>query len=136
MARDGEDNKSVIIEARDDAQLVSNRFQSQSSPMMVKLILSIRSGNSWLQTRKSNLFSKIQRLKNSQKIQVLHRTYTLIENFSTSFAALYFVGGVRVTYTTGIASGGPLAYWLVVHLKSRTPHMTSNTFDYTGRVIL
>lgn len=44
MARDGEDNKSVIIEARDDAQLVSNRFQSQSSPMMdeTNLIYSIR----------------------------------------------------------------------------------------------
>ena len=26
-------------------------------------------------------------------------------------AALYFVGGVRVTYSTGIAAGGNLAYW-------------------------
>ncbi|QKX63629.1 uncharacterized protein TRUGW13939_10800 [Talaromyces rugulosus] len=43
--------------------------------------------------------------------QVLHRSYTLFENFSTTFAALYFVGGVRVTYSTGIASGGNLAYW-------------------------
>ncbi|OOG00123.1 hypothetical protein ASPCADRAFT_512644 [Aspergillus carbonarius ITEM 5010] len=43
--------------------------------------------------------------------QVLHRSYSLFENFSTSFAALYFVGGVRVTFTTGIAAGGPLAYW-------------------------
>jgi amino acid transporter len=42
---------------------------------------------------------------------VLHRTYSLVENFSTSFAALYFIGGVRVTYSTGIAAGGPLAYW-------------------------
>ncbi|KAI9839465.1 MAG: hypothetical protein M1819_002090 [Sarea resinae] len=42
---------------------------------------------------------------------VLHRTYTLVENFSTTFAALYFVGGVRVTFSTGIAGGGPLAYW-------------------------
>ncbi|KAJ5518132.1 Amino acid/polyamine transporter I [Penicillium expansum] len=31
---------------------------------------------------------------------VLHRTYTLFENFSTTFAALYFVGGVRVTFST------------------------------------
>ncbi|RAL61850.1 hypothetical protein DID88_002913 [Monilinia fructigena] len=45
------------------------------------------------------------------KLLATNQTYTLIENFSTSFAALYFVGGVRVTYTTGIASGGPLAYW-------------------------
>lgn len=43
--------------------------------------------------------------------QVLHRSYTFVENFSTTFAALYFVGGVRVTYSTGIASGGNLAYW-------------------------
>ncbi|KAJ5620990.1 hypothetical protein N7510_004974 [Penicillium lagena] len=42
---------------------------------------------------------------------VLHRTYTLVENFATTFAALYFVGGVRVTYSTGIAAGGNLAYW-------------------------
>ncbi|KAL1979675.1 hypothetical protein VTN96DRAFT_5374 [Rasamsonia emersonii] len=43
--------------------------------------------------------------------QVLHRSYTLLENFSTTFAALYFVGGVRVTFSTGIAGGGNLAYW-------------------------
>ncbi|KAF3406619.1 Thiamine transporter thi9 [Talaromyces pinophilus] len=43
--------------------------------------------------------------------QVLHRSYTFLENFSTTFAALYFVGGVRVTFSTGIASGGNLAYW-------------------------
>ncbi|RHZ53959.1 putative amino acid permease [Aspergillus thermomutatus] len=42
---------------------------------------------------------------------VLHRTYSLIENFSTTFAALYFVGGVRVTFSVGIAAGGNLAYW-------------------------
>jgi hypothetical protein len=29
----------------------------------------------------------------------------------TQSAALYFVGGVRVTFSTGIASGGNLAYW-------------------------
>ncbi|RAH42637.1 amino acid transporter [Aspergillus brunneoviolaceus CBS 621.78] len=43
--------------------------------------------------------------------QVLHRSYSLFENFSTSFAVLYFVGGVRVTFSTSIAVGGPLAYW-------------------------
>ncbi|CAG8316576.1 unnamed protein product [Penicillium nalgiovense] len=42
---------------------------------------------------------------------VLHRTYNLFENFATTFAALYFVGGVRVTFSTGIAAGGNLAYW-------------------------
>ncbi|KAF7947234.1 uncharacterized protein EAE97_004483 [Botrytis byssoidea] len=42
---------------------------------------------------------------------VLHRSFSLFHNFSTSFAALYFVGGVRVTFSTGIAAGGNLAYW-------------------------
>jgi hypothetical protein len=28
-------------------------------------------------------------------------------------AALYFIGGVRVTFSTGIAAGGNLAYWLL-----------------------
>ncbi|KAH8658164.1 amino acid transporter-like protein [Xylariales sp. PMI_506] len=66
---------------------------------------------------------------------VLHRTFNLFHNFSTTFgmlcpcrsptlrapcnllifsitvAALYFVGGVRVTFSTGIAAGGNLAYW-------------------------
>lgn len=36
-----------------------------------------------------------------------HFGYLLI----VKLAALYFVGGVRVTFTTGIAAGGPLAYW-------------------------
>ncbi|KAG8410371.1 hypothetical protein J3459_017183 [Metarhizium acridum] len=42
---------------------------------------------------------------------VLHRTLNLFHNFSTTFAALYFIGGVRVTFATGIAAGGNLAYW-------------------------
>ncbi|KAF3480047.1 amino acid permease [Arthroderma uncinatum] len=42
---------------------------------------------------------------------VLHRTYTFLESFATTFSALYFVGGVRVTFSTGIAAGGNLAYW-------------------------
>ncbi|KAL1888285.1 hypothetical protein Sste5346_009677 [Sporothrix stenoceras] len=42
---------------------------------------------------------------------VLKRSYNLFHNFATSFAALYFVGGVRVTFSTGIAAGGNLAYW-------------------------
>ena len=29
-------------------------------------------------------------------------------------AALYFIGGVRVTFSTGIAAGGNLAYWYAV----------------------
>lgn len=28
-------------------------------------------------------------------------------------AALYSVGGVRVTFTIGVGAGGPAAYWLV-----------------------
>ncbi|KHN93759.1 Amino acid/polyamine transporter I [Metarhizium album ARSEF 1941] len=44
---------------------------------------------------------------------VLHRTLNLFHNFATTFAALYFVGGVRVTFATGIAAGGNLAYCFV-----------------------
>jgi amino acid transporter len=32
-------------------------------------------------------------------------------NANFCLAALYFVGGVRVTFSTGIAAGGNLAYW-------------------------
>ncbi|KAJ2983437.1 hypothetical protein NQ176_g685 [Zarea fungicola] len=42
---------------------------------------------------------------------VLNRSLNAFHNFATSFAALYFIGGVRVTFSTGIAAGGNLAYW-------------------------
>ncbi|KAH6880347.1 amino acid/polyamine transporter I [Thelonectria olida] len=42
---------------------------------------------------------------------VLHRSFNQFHNFATTFAALYFIGGVRVTFSTGIAAGGNLAYW-------------------------
>ncbi|KAF3399662.1 Thiamine transporter thi9 [Talaromyces pinophilus] len=42
---------------------------------------------------------------------VLKRSYNYFHNFATNFAALYFIGGVRVTFSTGIAAGGNLAYW-------------------------
>ncbi|KAK7560488.1 amino acid permease [Phyllosticta citricarpa] len=50
-------------------------------------------------------------LRNLGYKPVLHRTYSVFHNFATSFAALYFVGGVRTTFSTGIAAGGNLAYW-------------------------
>ena len=37
-----------------------------------------------------------------------------LEMLLTSIAALYFVGGVRVTFSIGIGTGGPAAYWCVV----------------------
>ncbi|KAF5230746.1 hypothetical protein FANTH_13738 [Fusarium anthophilum] len=42
---------------------------------------------------------------------VLQRSFNQFHNFATTFAALYFIGGVRVTFSTGIAAGGNLAYW-------------------------
>ncbi|KAJ9144951.1 Thiamine transporter thi9 [Pleurostoma richardsiae] len=42
---------------------------------------------------------------------VLRRSYNFFHSFATDFAALYFIGGVRVTFSTGIAAGGNLAYW-------------------------
>jgi hypothetical protein len=29
----------------------------------------------------------------------------------TSIAALYFIGGIRVTFSIGVGAGGPAAYW-------------------------
>ncbi|KAB8073273.1 amino acid/polyamine transporter I [Aspergillus leporis] len=59
---------------------------------------------------------------------VLHRTYTLFENFATTFAALYFVGGVRVTFSTGIAAGGNLAYW--------TSYLVTLVFTYITAAVI
>ncbi|KAI8667508.1 hypothetical protein NCS56_00887300 [Fusarium sp. Ph1] len=50
-------------------------------------------------------------LKNLGYKPVLHRSFNQFHNFATTFAALYFIGGVRVTFSTGIAAGGNLAYW-------------------------
>ncbi|KLP21722.1 Uncharacterized protein LW94_5248 [Fusarium fujikuroi] len=44
-------------------------------------------------------------------VLVLERSFNQFHNFATTFAALYFIGGVRVTFSTGIAAGGNLAYW-------------------------
>ncbi|PRP82753.1 putative amino acid permease [Planoprotostelium fungivorum] len=42
----------------------------------------------------------------------LHRTWKFFENFAASFGALYFVGGIRVTFSYGLYGGGPLAFWI------------------------
>ncbi|THC92071.1 hypothetical protein EYZ11_008452 [Aspergillus tanneri] len=59
---------------------------------------------------------------------VLHRTYSLFENFATTFAALYFVGGVRVTFSTGIAAGGNLAYW--------TSYLVTMVFTFISAAVI
>lgn len=43
--------------------------------------------------------------------QTLHRQWKLFESFASSFAALYFIGGIRVTFSIGVGAGGPAAYW-------------------------
>ncbi|BFZ64627.1 hypothetical protein YB2330_005777 [Saitoella coloradoensis] len=43
--------------------------------------------------------------------QSLHRTYKFFENFAASFAALYFIGGIRATFYYGASAAGPAAYW-------------------------
>lgn len=43
-------------------------------------------------------------------------------------AALYFVGGVRVTYSTGIAAGGNLAYW--------TSYVVTLVFTYITAAVI
>ncbi|RMJ28801.1 hypothetical protein PHISP_00348 [Aspergillus sp. HF37] len=59
---------------------------------------------------------------------VLHRTYTLVENFATTFAALYFIGGVRVTFSAGIMAGGKLAYW--------TAYLVTMVFTYITAAVI
>ncbi|KAE9965974.1 hypothetical protein BLS_007289 [Venturia inaequalis] len=45
--------------------------------------------------------------------QTLHRSWKFFESFAASFAkaALYFIGGIRVTFSIGVGAGGPAAYW-------------------------
>ncbi|KAF2395733.1 amino acid transporter [Trichodelitschia bisporula] len=43
--------------------------------------------------------------------KTLHRSWSFFESFSASFAALYFIGGIRVTFSIGVGAGGPAAYW-------------------------
>lgn len=47
---------------------------------------------------------------------------TLVSNSIS--AALYFVGGVRVTFSTGIAAGGNLAYWYAPILYTAATSLT------------
>ncbi|KAG4305726.1 hypothetical protein PORY_000636 [Pneumocystis oryctolagi] len=44
--------------------------------------------------------------------QSLHRTYKSFDNFSAGFVSLYFIGGVRMVFTTSLSSGGPQAFWI------------------------
>lgn len=48
--------------------------------------------------------------------------YGLVSNSIS--AALYFVGGVRVTFSTGIAAGGNLAYWYAPILYTAATSLT------------
>ncbi|BFZ57096.1 hypothetical protein PYCC9005_004146 [Savitreella phatthalungensis] len=64
-----------------------------------------------LSTPRTSFNSDEQQLQRLGYKPVLHRSFQLIDNFSAAFAAMYFVGGIRVTYFLGIGAGGPLAYW-------------------------
>lgn len=44
-----------------------------------------------------------------------------ISSINLLLAALYFIGGVRVTFSTGIVAGGNLAYWYVQADDRETP---------------
>ncbi|EGX92642.1 amino acid transporter, putative [Cordyceps militaris CM01] len=91
---------------------------------------------------------------------VLHRSLNAFQNFATSFgtstpspspllnilvsrttggltifgiqAALYFIGGVRVTFSTGIAAGGNLAYWK----KKRTSFIVTCVFTFITAAVI
>ena len=65
----------------------------------------------------------------------------------TWIAALYFVGGVRVTFSTGIAAGGNLAYWYCPTTPStaiesriltlyRTSYLVTMVFTYITAAVV
>jgi hypothetical protein len=76
------------------ARLIHNRFYTEH-------IHSLRT------LRRRLVSSKIRKMKSRISDAVL--------------AALYFIGGVRVTFSTGIAAGGNLAYWFVSPLPCLEP---------------
>lgn len=41
------------------------------------------------------------------------RLFRYLRIVLTTLAALYFVGGIRVTFSYGVGAGGPAAYWWV-----------------------
>ncbi|KAK4055572.1 hypothetical protein OIV83_000118 [Microbotryomycetes sp. JL201] len=41
----------------------------------------------------------------------LHRSWKTFESFQAAFGGLYFTGGLKILYSTGIYSGGPAALW-------------------------
>lgn len=44
--------------------------------------------------------------------------YSLLENFSASFAAIYVLGGLRALFSIAMALGGPQAYWATYVISS------------------
>ncbi|KAK5003087.1 hypothetical protein LTR28_010603 [Elasticomyces elasticus] len=80
-------------------------------------------------TETQSLDSDEQYLQNALGYkQTLHRQWKFFESFAASFgmcplekvsyvdrltaiAALYFIGGIRVTFSIGVGAGGPAAYW-------------------------
>jgi hypothetical protein len=43
--------------------------------------------------------------------QFRYKTSSVRQTALIAAAALYFVGGVRVTFSYGVGAGGPAAYW-------------------------
>jgi len=68
--------------------------------------------------------------------------HDLISNPIT--AALYFVGGVRVTFSTGIGAGGNLAYWYAPiseycsdkSNRSRTSYLVTVVFTFITAAVI
>lgn len=129
-----EDTKSQAVEKADEDILVRVACcieRGFTNPLSISKLLDT---NPWV----FKVYSSLNGNWVLTAVQVLHRTYGLIENFSTSFgeltrhhlwwtskltivsAALYFIGGVRVTFSTGIASGGNLAYWSAILTNNTT----------------
>lgn len=52
----------------------------------------------------------------------------------TYIAALYFIGGIRVTFSIGVGAGGPAAYWY--NISWSTARSLSNLDGWTGQAML
>ncbi|GAB7349091.1 hypothetical protein MBLNU459_g8043t2 [Dothideomycetes sp. NU459] len=56
-------------------------------------------------------FEDTSSMDSDERYLTLHRQWKFFESFAASFAALYFVGGIRTTFSIGVGAGGPAAYW-------------------------
>ncbi|KTW31223.1 uncharacterized protein T551_01296 [Pneumocystis jirovecii RU7] len=68
--------------------------------------------SSYIEEKLNDIHIDKHDVNQDEKQLSLHRTYKFFDNFSSGFVALYFIGAVRVVFTTGLLAGGPQAFWI------------------------